>query len=209
MTDYTVIADGYFALRGSSARNRKSIIWSIVAVGLLTAWAIICGWKKRIMPVQVQSAVSGRSGASNSPDATPCAITSPMHAGNAFDMGDADVPVLLHRDRDHLVHLGIADIALRVHAIDGLEQLAQPGLGRTGLRHDPPRLDLDLAHQGAGHAFVDRLLRIEEAIDVGGAHPQFLGDVGDRRLLVADLPEQTLRHHEDALAGVGFDMFGD
>jgi len=56
---------------------------------------------------------------------------------------------------------------------------------------------------------VDRLLRIEEAIDVGGAHPQFLGDVGHRGLLVTELPEQTLRHHEDALAGVGFGMFGN
>src|SRR6185369_4755162 len=34
--------------------------------------------EKRIMPVQVQSAANGRSGASNSPDATPCAITWPM-----------------------------------------------------------------------------------------------------------------------------------
>ena len=40
----------------------KSIIWSIVGPGLLAHCAIICGWKNRIMPVQAQSAASGRSG---------------------------------------------------------------------------------------------------------------------------------------------------
>ena len=122
-------------------------------------------------------------------------------------MGDADVPAFLHRDLDHLVQLGIADIALRVHAVDGFHQLAQAQARRAGPVRDRPGFDLDLAHHGARDALVDRLFRIEKAIDVGRTHPQHLGDVGDRGLLVADLAEQTLRRNENAFPCVGFDMF--
>ena len=185
----------------------KSIIWSIVGPGLLAHCAIICGWKKRIIPVQAQSEASCRSGASNSPDGGPLRDHQAEGRGDTLHMGDADVPVLLHRDLDHLMQLGITDIALGVHAVDGLHHLAKADRRRPGLPGDPLRLDLDLAHQRPRHALVDRLLRIEEAIDVGGAHPQFLGDVGNRRLLVADLPEQTLRHHENPFPCVSLDIF--
>src|SRR5215470_16488208 len=56
----------------------KSIIWSIDGPGLLAVCAIICGWKNRIIAVQVHSAASGTSGASNSPDATPWAMMPTM-----------------------------------------------------------------------------------------------------------------------------------
>ena len=185
----------------------KSIIWSIVGPGLLAHCAIICGWKKRI--IAGAGAQRGQLQVGDLEFAGRGALRDHLAdgRGDALHMGDADVPALLHRDLDHLVQLGIADIALGVHAMDGLDQLAQARPRRPGPGRDPLRLDLDLAHQGPRHAFVDRLLRIEEAIDVGGAHPQFLGDVGDRGLLVADLPEQTLRHHENPFPGVGFDMF--
>ena len=49
----------------------KSIISSIDGPGLVAHWAIIWGWKNRIIPVQTQIAASGKSGASNSPDARP------------------------------------------------------------------------------------------------------------------------------------------
>ena len=127
--------------------------------------------------------------------------------GDVLHMGDADLPALLHRDLDHLMQLGIANIAFCVHVVDRGHQFAQAGRGRPGLRGDGLGGHFDLAHQAARHAFVDRLLRVEEAIDVGGAHPQFFGDVGHRRLLVADLPEQTLRHHENPFPGVSLDVF--
>ncbi len=46
--------------------------------------------------------------------------------GHPLHMGDADLPALLHCDLDHLVQLGIADIALAVHAVDRGQKLAQP-----------------------------------------------------------------------------------
>jgi hypothetical protein len=49
----------------------KSIIWSSVGLGLSTHWAIICGWKNRIIAMQVQVAATGTSATSNSPEATP------------------------------------------------------------------------------------------------------------------------------------------
>ncbi|MGY3461070.1 hypothetical protein ACVWW5_006520 [Bradyrhizobium sp. LM3.4] len=54
----------------------KSIIWSMVGPGLVAHWAIIWGWKKRIIAVQAQSAASFRSGASNSPEAPRLARSS-------------------------------------------------------------------------------------------------------------------------------------
>ena len=129
--------------------------------------------------------------------------------GDQLHMGDADVPALLHRDLDHLMQLGIADIAFRVHAIDGLDHLAQPLRRRARLLHDHGCRFLDLAHQGAADALMDRLLGIEEAVDVGRRHPQFLGDVGDRGLRIAELAEQTLRHHENPFSCVRLDMFGN
>ncbi|MGY3423877.1 hypothetical protein ACVWZW_004352 [Bradyrhizobium sp. F1.13.4] len=128
-------------------------------------------------------------------------------SGNAFHVVDADVPVLLHRDLDHLVQLIVADIALGVHAMDGGEQLTEARQHRTGPRHDPLRFQLDLAHQRAGHRLMNRLLRFEETIDVGGAHLELLGDVADRGLEIADLAEQPLSHLENTIPGVAFDMF--
>src|SRR5207248_3004032 len=55
----------------------------------------------------------------------------------------------------------------------------------------------------------DRLLRIEKAIDVRRTHAQDLSNVGHGGLLIADLAKQTLGHHENPFAGVGFDMFGN
>ena len=129
--------------------------------------------------------------------------------GDQLHMGHADVPALLHGDLHHLMQLGIADIALRVHAVDGFHELAQADGRRTGPRRDGLCRHLDLAHHDPRDALMDRLFRIEKAIDVRRAHAQHLGDVGDGGLLIADLAKQTLRHHENPLACVGFDMFGN
>jgi hypothetical protein len=86
-------------------------------------------------------------------------------------------------------------------------ELAQFRRRRPRLGRDFLRRDLDLAHQAPRHALVDRLLGLEEAIDVGRAHPQLFGNVADGGLLVAELTEQTLRHHENPFSRVGFDIF--
>ena len=49
----------------------KSIISSIVGPGLVAHWAIIWGWKKRIMALQAHIAASFRSATSNSLEAAP------------------------------------------------------------------------------------------------------------------------------------------
>src|SRR3954469_3596904 len=54
---------------------------------------------------------------------------------------------------------------------------------------------------------MNRLLRFEEAIDVGGAHLELLGDVPDRGLEITDLAEQPLGHLKNTIPGVPFDMF--
>ena len=61
------------------------------------------------------------------PRPRPRAITPAMVSVDRLHVRDADFPALLHRDLDHLVQLGIADIAFRVHAMDGGQQLAQAG----------------------------------------------------------------------------------
>src|SRR5947209_7712965 len=129
--------------------------------------------------------------------------------GDRLHVGGADFPALLHRDFHHLMQLGIADIALRVHAVDGGDQFAQAKAGRSRFVGDGRSHVFDLAHQDARDTLVDRLFRIEKAIHVGRAHPQLFGDVGDRGLLIADLPEQPLRHHENPLPCVRLDMFGN
>jgi len=61
------------------------------------------------------------------------------------------------------------------------------------------------AHRGRdplGHRLVDRLLGIEEAINVRRAHLERLGDVGDGRLLVANVAEERLGGLHDAGADV-------
>src|SRR5258708_7524767 len=129
--------------------------------------------------------------------------------GDPLHVGDADLPALLHRDLDHLVQLGIADIAFAIHAVDRGHQFAQAGSRRSPLGRDGLGRLFDPAHQGARDALMDRLFRIEKTIDVRRAHPQFFGDIGNRRLLIADLTEQTLRHDENPFSCVGFDMFRD
>jgi len=119
----------------------------------------------------------------------------------------ANVPALLHRDLDHLVQLRIADVAFRIHAMDGCHQLAQAASRQTRPGGNGLRGIFDFAHQAAGDALVDRLLRIEEAIDIRRTHSQHLGDVGDGGLLIADLAKQAQRHLEDSFSGVGFDVF--
>ena len=128
-----------------------------------------------------------RSSTSNSPEAAPCAITSPRVLVIISIWATQTSQSLLHRDLDHLMQLEIADIALRVHAMDGLHQVAQAGAAGPGVRAirwaSSSTSPISARATPSWIAFFE----IEEAIDVGGAHPQLFGDIGDRGLLVADL----------------------
>ena len=107
-------------------------------------------------------------------------------------------------DSKKAIHEGVARSLM-----GEVEEATQAIAARPGPAAVRLRGILDPAHQGARDALVDRLFRIEKAIDVGRAHPQHLGDVGDGGLLVADFTEQTLRHHENTFSRIGLDMFGN
>jgi hypothetical protein len=80
----------------------------------------------------------------------------PDRPDDGLHVHSADVPVLLHRGGDHVVHLRIGDIAIRVHPVDRRQELPR-ALGRPGLaRRDNARRLLDLAHQPLRHAGRER-----------------------------------------------------
>src|SRR5262245_19502542 len=66
----------------------------------------------------------------------------------------------------------------------------------------------DLTHQPSGNAGIDRLLGLEKAVNVRRAHSQSLGDVGYRRLLIADLAKQALRGNQYLYPHIRFDVVG-
>jgi hypothetical protein len=78
--------------------------------------------------------------------------------------------------------------------------------GTAGCRNFS-RLGLDLAEEVHADSLVDFRFRREEAIDVGGRHVQFMGDIDDRRLLKSDLPEQAFRGRDNPLTSVLFFRF--
>ena len=75
--------------------------------------------------------------------------------------------------------------------------------GATG-RRNFLRLGLDLAMEVHADGLIDFRFRREEAIDIGRRHMQFTRNVGDRRLLESDLPEQALRYLDNQLMSVLF-----
>jgi len=88
-------------------------------------------------------------------------------------------------------------------ARDALDVAQALGRGPVLIGDRGNRLFL-LALVALQHRLVDRLLGIEEAIDVGGAHPQGFGDVRDGRLLVPDIAEEALGGVDDDLSGIAF-----
>src|SRR5262245_12081306 len=89
----------------------------------------------------------------------------------------------------------------------GCQQLAQPARGAPPARGNSLRGLLDLSHQSPGDAGVNRLLGIEKTINIGRAHMYGLGDVGHRRLLVADFAKQAFGNDENPPPNVCFDVF--
>jgi hypothetical protein len=121
---------------------------------------------------------------------------------HALDMPLHDGPALDHGDLHYLVHALAAGVAVGVHAVDGVDEIAEASGSRLGASDDRVQGRLDLPHQALGDGLVDRLLRVEEAVDVGRAHAQGLGDVGDGGLLIPDFTEQPGGRVDDPLAGL-------
>ncbi len=126
--------------------------------------------------------------------------------GDALHMSSADIPTLFHGDGDHLMQLGIADIAFGIHLMDRRQQFAEPRGGRLRIFSNRSSGLFNFPHQPLRHGRDDRLLRIEEAIDVRRAHPEHLGDISHGGLLVADFTKQLFRDHNDAAPHIGFDV---
>jgi hypothetical protein len=123
---------------------------------------------------------------------------------HAPDVLHDDRPILVQRGGDHFMQLAVIDIALAVHRVDRVKKRAQP-LGRgAGAGDDGRRSGFDLFHQLSGDRFIDLGLGGEEAIDIGGRHGELARDVGDRRLLKADLLVETRRGFENPAARILF-----
>jgi len=74
------------------------------------------------------------------------------------------------------------------------------GAGSRGPVGDAEDHRLALADQPLQHRLVDRLLGVEEAVDVRRTHLEGPCDVGDGGLLVADLVEEGVGRGQDAAA---------
>ena len=94
-----------------------------------------------------------------------------QHEVEALDMGDDRVPALLHCRADHLLHSGMSGEAGGVEPIGCGKDVAQPLGGGTILGGDAGDRLFLLALVALQHGFVDRLLGVEEAVDIRGAHP--------------------------------------
>src|SRR5262249_25545411 len=68
-------------------------------------------------------------------------------AGDAIQMRPADIPILFHRDGDHVMHFRIADVAFGIHPMDGRKKQTQPFDGIPLLLRDRLRCPLYLPHE--------------------------------------------------------------
>jgi hypothetical protein len=127
----------------------------------------------------------------------PIGHDAPVDLVDALNMAGDYFPALGHGTSHHLVHAQVRRIALRVEAVVGSSDFTEPLRGRPGTLGDAAQLGLDFTHCAFGDGLVDRLLRVEKAINIRGTHPERLGDVSDRGLLVADLPKQAFGRIDD------------
>ena len=113
-------------------------------------------------------------------------------------------PILDYRRINQIVQLTVEHILFKVCRFDEPDQIAYSlHSGAAGCRNFS-RLGLDLAEEVHADSLVYFRFRREEAIDVGGRHVQFMGDIEDRRLLISDLPEQAFRGRDNQLTNVLF-----
>ena len=126
------------------------------------------------------------------------------HPGHAMVVLAHDRPAFGHGGCDQLVQLAVGHIQFGVCLFDGSDQVAHPLGGGASRRGDFFRLSLDPAEKVQADRFVDFGFRREEAIDIGRRHVQLARDIGDHRLLEADLPEQALRYFDNLAMSILF-----
>jgi hypothetical protein len=130
------------------------------------------------------------------------------HPGHAMVVLAHDRPVFGHGGFDQLVQLAVGHIQFGVCLFDGRDQVAHSFGGGASRRGDFFRLGFDLAEDVHADSRVDFGFCREEAIDIGRGHVQLARDIGDRRLLEAELPEQALRYFDNlAMSILSLDSF--
>ena len=116
-----------------------------------------------------------------------------QNRSHAFIMPPHDRPILAYRRVNQIVQLAVELILFMVSLFDEPDQVAYSLRSGAAGRRNFFRLGLDLAKEVHADSLVDFRFRREETIDVGRRHVQLACDIGDRRLLESDLPEQAFR----------------
>jgi hypothetical protein len=126
------------------------------------------------------------------------------YLGHALVVLAHDRPVFSYRGCDQFVQLAVGRIQFGLCLFDGSDQVAHSLGGGASRRGDFFRLSLDPAENVQADRFVDFGFRREEAIDISRRHVQLARDIGDHRLLEADLPEQALRYFDNLAMSILF-----
>src|SRR3984893_13473271 len=126
------------------------------------------------------------------------------YPGHALVVLAHDRPVFSYRGCDQFVQLAVGHIQFGVCLFDGSDQVAHPLGGGASRRGDFFRLSLDPAEKVQADRFVDFGFRLEKAIDIRRRHVQLARDIGDHRLLEAELPEQALRYFNNLALSILF-----
>ena len=124
------------------------------------------------------------------------------------DMVPAHPPTLRHGGFHHLMDARVVLAALDTVAVKLPDDFRDPLVrAEAGSHGDARDQCLDLTGDAFDHRLVDGFLRFEESIDIGRAHPERLGDVGDGGLLVADLAKETLCRRQNPASCRGGRVF--
>src|ERR1700730_13584924 len=119
------------------------------------------------------------------------------HPDHAMIVLAHDRPVFGHSGFDQLVQLAVEHVLFVMCLFDGRDQIAHPMDGGAARRGDFSRLGFDLAEEVHADSRVDFGFRPEEAIDIPRRHVKLACDIGDRRLMEAELPEVSLRYFDN------------
>lgn len=107
---------------------------------------------------------------------------------------------LLRGGDDQLVHGPCLDQHHLVVVVNSGQELFELLDGRRVGACDGKGDFSNLVHNAPADGLVDRIPGGKESVDVRRAHAEFGGDVGHRRLVMADPAEVLLRHLQDARA---------
>jgi hypothetical protein len=106
-------------------------------------------------------------------------------------------PIFGHRGFNQLVQLAIQHILFVKCLFDGRDQVSHSLEGGAARHGDFSSLGFDLAEEFHADSFVDFGFRPEEAIDIRRRHAQLACDIGNRRLLETELPEEPFRYFDN------------